>query len=75
MSDVIVCGPRQAIHGQRTKPAGESTRFFIAATTFCWRRWRVSSSSRRLHSFLRVRDSASACLPSMCVVPARRRSV
>ena len=59
----------QAIHGRRTKPPGESTRLFIAARIFCWRRARVRSFSRGLQSFLRVRASASACLPLMCVVP------
>ena len=75
MSVVTVCGARQAIHGQRMKPPGESTRLFMPETIFCWRRWRVSSSSRGLQRFLRVRDSASACLPSMRVVPGRSRSV
>ena len=46
-------------------PAGDRTRDFIAATIFCWRVARVRSFSRGLQSFLRVRASASACLPSM----------
>ena len=75
MSLRIVCGARQAIIGQRMKPDGESTRERIAPTIFCWRRSRVRSSSRGLQRLCRVRASASACRPSMCVVPAFSRSV
>ena len=44
---------------------GDRSRPFIAPRIFCWRRARVRSFSRGLHAFLRVRASASACLPSM----------
>ena len=63
--------PRQADEpGRRQHP-----RLHRARRCFCWRRARVRSFSRALQGFLRVRASASACLPSMCVLPGARRSV
>ena len=41
----------------------------IEPMIFCCRRARVRSFSRGLHSFLRVRASASACLPSISCSP------
>ena len=75
MSERSALGTFQEISGSRTNAIGDSRRRFIAATIFCWRRARVRSFSFFAQLFLRVRASASACLPSMCVLPARRRSV
>src|SRR5215218_4706780 len=75
MSDTTDFGTFQEMTGRRTKPPIENSWSFMAARIFCWRRARVRSSSRLLHSFLRVRARASAWRPSMCVVPRLRRSV
>ena len=75
MSVFSVLGAFQEMKGRRMKPAGLKTRDFIALMTFCWRRARVRSFSFGLQRLWRVRARASACLPSMCVVPRCRRSV
>ena len=72
MSERSALGTFQEISGSRANAIGDSSRRFIAPTIFCWRRARVRSSSFELQSFLRVRASASACLPSMCDLPARQ---
>ena len=76
MSERIAFGAAQETHGSRTNVSSEVTLSLIAPRIFCWRRARVRSFSRGLHSFLRVRASASACLPlSSCVAAPCRRSV
>ena len=65
----------QRLRARSRRPSGrrmnaeraDSTRDFIALRIFCWRRARVRSFSVGLQSLWRVRASASACLPSMCV--------
>ena len=75
MSERSDFGAAHAISGNRMNANGDSSRDFIELMTFCWRCARVRSSSCLLQSLWRVRASASACLPLMCDVPARRRSV
>ena len=75
MSVCIVFGVYQETHGRRTNVVGESTRPFIALRICCWRFARVRSSSAGLQLFLRVRASASACLPFRWFVPECRSSV
>ena len=45
MSVRTVRGTSHAIHGSRTKPAGESARHFMPLRIFCWRRARLKSFS------------------------------
>src|SRR3954453_11413391 len=71
MSVFSVFGAFQEMKGRRIKPAGLNTRDFMALMTFCWRRARVRSFSLGLHRLWRVRARASACRPSMWVVPRR----
>jgi hypothetical protein len=75
MSDWTARGAAQLTHGSRTKVSREMTLSLIAARIFCWRLARVRSSSRLAQSFLRVRASASACLPLISCSPAFSRSV
>ena len=75
MSERIAFGAVHATHGRRTNVSSEVTLSLIADRIFCWRRAREKSLSFALHSFLRVRASASACLPLISCVPAGSRSV
>ncbi len=75
MSERIAFGAAHATHGNRTKVSRLVTLSLIEPMIFCWRRARVRSDSFGLHSFLRVRASASACLPSISCSPAFSRSV
>ena len=75
MSERIAFGAAHATHGSRTNVSNDVTLSLIEPMIFCWRRARVRSFSRGLHSFLRVRASASACLPSISCSPPFSRSV
>src|SRR5919204_5772420 len=75
MSVRIALGASHETHGSRKNVVGDSRRCLIADMIFCWRRARERSFSRLLHRFLRVRASASACLPFRWWVPDLRRSV
>ena len=69
MSERTACGAAHDTHGSRTNVSNDVTLSFIAATSCCWRRARVRSSSLGLRRFLRVRASASAWSPLISVSP------
>ena len=74
MSDRTRAARPSLTHGSRTKVSSETT-LSDRGEDLLLARARVRSSSRVVHSFLRVRASASACLPSISCSPAFSRSV
>ena len=75
MSERTARGAAHDTHGSRMNVSNDVTLSFIACTSCCWRRARVRSFSLGSRRFLRVRASASACLPSISVSPFFSRSV
>ncbi len=76
MSDWTARGAAQLTHGRRTKVSSEMTLSLIAREDLLLAAGAGAVVlALGLHSFLRVRASASACLPSISCSPAFSRSV